>query len=116
MFADSMILHAIAEAQSEQSGAATAPASAVPSGGENPVKESTMPTQKQMQQDAPQSQQQSQQQTQQQAHTRNNPDSKPRMSKRTCKKQLPPSHTRIRSDVRSTRERRASQINRLVAI
>src|SRR5450830_439775 len=62
MFADSMILHAIAEAQSEQSGAATAPASAVPSGGENPVKESTMPTQKQMQQDAPQSQQQSQQQ------------------------------------------------------
>jgi|GEM_PF-1065830 len=66
MFADSMILHAIAEAQSEQSGAATAPASAVPSGGENPVKESTMPTQKQMQQDAPQSQQQSQQQTQQQ--------------------------------------------------
>ncbi|ASU39018.1 hypothetical protein hmeg3_12480 [Herbaspirillum sp. meg3] len=60
MFADSMILHAMAEAQSEQSGAATAPASAVPPGGENPVKESTMPTQKQMQQDAPQSQQQEQ--------------------------------------------------------
>src|SRR5450830_1839971 len=112
MFADSMILHAIAEAQSEQSGAATAPASAVPSGGENPVKESTMPTQKQMQQDAPQSQQQSQQQG---AH-QEQPGQQASHVQRTCKKQLPPSHTRIRSDVRSTRERRASQINRLVAI
>lgn len=68
MFADSMILHAMAEAQSEQSGAIKNPAPTSTPYGENPDKEITMPTQKQMQQETSQSQQQGQAQEQQAWH------------------------------------------------
>ncbi|WP_050478078.1 hypothetical protein [Herbaspirillum rhizosphaerae] len=61
MFVDSMILHAMAEAQSEQSGAMNGPAPASTTGAGNPDEEMKMPTQKQMQQEMSQSQQQGQQ-------------------------------------------------------